>query len=68
MAAVARAAADGYTLALMPVGNAAVDWVCPAALLCEKSSHFRLRRVPEAVLAMPVRVGEPRMKWRVRNR
>jgi tripartite-type tricarboxylate transporter receptor subunit TctC len=68
MAAVARAAADGYTLALMPVGNAAVDWVCPAALVCEKSSHFRLRRVPEAVLAMPVRVGEPRMKWRVRNR
>jgi Tripartite tricarboxylate transporter family receptor len=25
MAAVARAAADGYTLALMPVGNAAVN-------------------------------------------
>jgi tripartite-type tricarboxylate transporter receptor subunit TctC len=25
MAAVARAAADGYTLALMPIGNAAVN-------------------------------------------
>jgi len=28
------------------------DWVRPAALLCEKCSYFRLRRVPEGVLAV----------------
>jgi hypothetical protein len=41
------------------------DWVCAAALLCEKSSHFRLCGVPDAALAIAARVvlvrpGEPR--------
>ena len=40
-------------------------WVCAAALLCEKSSHFRLCGVPDAALAIAARVvlvrpGEPR--------
>jgi hypothetical protein len=43
------------------------DWVCAAALLCEKSSHFRLCGVPDAALAIAARVvlvrpGEPRTK------
>jgi hypothetical protein len=42
------------------------DWVRPAALLCEKCSYFRLRRVPEGVLAISCtggagRIGEPCM-------
>ena len=50
----------------------ALDWVCAAALLCEKSSHFRLCGVPDAALAIaarvvPVRPGEPRTKCRLRN-
>src|SRR6266571_1168485 len=32
------------------------DWVCAAALLCEKSSHFRLCGVPDAALAIAARV------------
>jgi hypothetical protein len=44
------------------------DWVCAAALLCEKSSHFRLCGVPDAALAIAARVrvrpGEPRTKGR----
>jgi hypothetical protein len=31
------------------------DWVCAAALLGEKSSHFRLRGIPDAALAGPAR-------------
>ena len=37
------------------------DWVRPAALLCEKCSYFRLRRVPEGVLAISCTGGAGRV-------
>src|SRR6266436_4599469 len=48
------------------------DWVCAAALLCEKSPHFCLCGVPDAALAIAARVvlvrpGVPRTKGRLRK-